>query len=326
MAENTCGEIIQPFIVAVGERVGSDKYQVIGGNGSAALTTPDTRIDLKDRQIYADPSCDLPKFRPDGSLRDIDVLVLDTDQSTVDAVEAISEEVVGDQLKRSVFGLKPIAQLSLQRETPIRSTLGVYLGDRYVNDLQIIEGQPQFSEGYKSIYPFAAPISSETLQTYTLNIPGRVPTPVPHPGETILNYLTRSISGERPKDVEKVEQIADTVLTNYPEIKEWIYDGPGRSKLELARILHTLRESRTMPKVLTVGEHLQILPLPYDLDELYAHPMFMDTFAGEKQRRALVAAAHIKGRAVHFGEKQQKLVTAWLKHIEPRIKKIVHND
>ena len=324
MRERTCGEIIEPFIQALQARPDLPTTQIIGGNGSAALLNEHTVIDLAARTIQAPSDCDLPKFRPDKTLRDMDTLVLSTDQDAISSVKTLAERSIGDQLKISIFGLKPIEVLNRQRSQPLRSVSRVFLADRYVSAAHDEQGRATSIDGFKALYPFQAPIGSETFETFHLSTRGAVNTPTAHPGATILNYLTRSISGLRAKDLAKVAAMAENVLTRYPAIREWIHDGPGKATLDLARVLHTLSEPRRNPRVRRIGTRLQIVP--YTLDELLEHPGLMASTLSHRRRRTLIELSCLKSRLVGVGESSPTLVTFWQKHIEDRLSPIIHDN
>lgn len=315
---------MEPFIRAVQERTDLPDVQLIGGNGSAALLDQETVIDLDAGTIDAPARCDLPRFRPDGSLRDMDTLVLSTDTNDIDRIQSLAEASIGDGLKISVFGLKPLEDLERQQRQPLRSTASVFLGDRYVTTSSDAAGRLTHIDGYKALYPFQAPISFEAMETFQLSTRGRTITPTAHPGATILNYLTRSISGTRAKDLEKVTTMTERVLTACPDVRAWIHDGPGRHLLELARILHTLRQPRRDPQTLQIGTMLSIAPLTVaDLDH---HPMFMATDRNAVGRRSLIELARVKSRVVGTVESNPRIVTFWQNHIEDRLHAVIHND
>ncbi|MGI9613983.1 MAG: hypothetical protein ACR2QO_13825 [Acidimicrobiales bacterium] len=315
---------MEPFVQALTERADRPPVQIIGGNGSAALLNERTVIDLAAGTIEAPAACDLPRFRPDGSLRDMDTLVLSTDQGQIDRIRALAEERIDDGLTISIFGLKPVADLERQRSQPLRSTARVFLGDRYVTTSYDEEGDLVGIDGFKALYPFQAPITTETFETFRLSTEGRTTTPTAHPGTTILNYLTRSISGVRAKDITKVDTMIDNVLTRYPELQEWIHDGPGQDMLKLARILHTLRQPRRQPQVLRLGRHLQIVP--YTLAELDEHQAFMGSSLGRGAQRMVIEMAYLKSHTLGRFEANPTLVTYWQNHIEDRVRAIVHNE
>jgi hypothetical protein len=320
----TCGAIIEPLVLALRGRADLPPVQIIGGNGSAALLDDRTRIDLEARTIEAPADCDLPRFRPDGSLRDLDALALSTDQAEVDRVEALAEELVDGRLLVSVFGLKTVADLEQQRRQPLRSAARVFLGDRYVTIVRDGQGGIVGIDGVKSLYPFQVPISTDTFETFQLSIGGGVATPTAHPGATILNYLTRSISGIRAKDFDKVEAMTGNVLTRYPGVRQWILDGPGRDSFDLARVLHTLGQSRRHPRVLSLGGQLDIVP--YRLGELRRHPGFMAADLAAGVQRTIVEVSHLKGLALARFESSPTIVTFWQKHIEERVRAVIHNE
>jgi len=319
-----CGEIVQPFVDVANYRQDLAQFQIIGGNGSAALKDPATEIDLDAGIIVASNKVNLPRLRDDGTLRDMDVLVLSTNPEEVEAVRELAEGVVADELEVSVFGLKSSVQLADQMSSPVKSSAKVFLSDRYIND-HIDTKHGDFVYGNKAIYPFRGRVPEDFMTTSVLvteGVDGDIPTS--HPGATILNYLTRSISGLRPKDEVKVQDIADNLLGRYPELKEWIIDGPGKGTFEFARILLTLRESKRNPSVLEVGRHLHVEP--YNYDDLVDLDTFIAPNLSPAGQKAVVAVAHAKSRVLHVAESQQKIVTWFQTHMEQRIPGTVHND
>lgn len=324
MGDRTCGAIIEPFVRALADRDDLPDVQIIGGNGSVALLDERTTIDLAAGTIEASPACDLPRYRPDNSLRDMDTLVLTTDREQLERVEALAEESIGDQLKISVFGLKSMAELDEQRSQPTRSTARIFLGDRYVTTSSDENGRVEGIDGFKALYPFQAAITTETFETFELSTEASAATPTAHPGATILSYLTRSISGLRAKDTSKVEAMTENVLTRCPEVREWIHDGPGEDMLDLARILHTLREPRGNPQVLRLGTQLQIVP--YTIAELREHEGFMASGLSDTLQTVIIELSHLKGLLLARFEGNPTIVTFWQKHIEERLSRIVHNE
>ena len=164
----------------------------------------------------------------------------------------------------------------------------------------------------------------EALETWWLQIGNRAARfPVPPPGATILNYLTRSSSGLRPKDAKKVHNMAANLQDKAPDIIEWIVDGPGASQLELARVLHTLREGRHTNRPIHVGNVFDVEQLK--LGSLATHPSFM-LDVNLSTRQGLVEAEHAKSAAMFALEKRPRVVTAWHQHVEPYIGRIVKNS
>lgn len=309
-----CVDIIRPFNEAIG---GREDVQLIGGIGSAALTHPETVIVPEEKRVIAPYDLYLPQYRPDGNLRDFDALVLSYKKEKVAEVEELSEEIMGDELELSLFGLKPIVQLARMKLHPYREGLKQFLSDRYVLE----EEDAGVEVAVKALFPFSVGMNLETLETWRLYIGERdpFPAPIPHPGTVVLNYLTRSISGLRPKDADKVSTIADALFKQAPDMRDWLMDGPGYEQVELARVLQKLSRKGS----LAVGSTLEITPVPESLRE---HSAFMLSDAAPATQAAVLLASYAKARGLRTFESQEKIVTIWQRLGEKRVKKTIHND
>jgi hypothetical protein len=298
-------------------RIGN--VQLFGGVGSFALSHPDVQISSQDKTITAPGDLYLPQYRDDGNRRDLDCLVLSTDADEVREVKTIAEAVVGDELELSVFGLKSLEQLKRRRQFLPLGLVKMIMSDRYV-----IEDTVGIVEATKSTLIADAAMPPSCLESWQLKIGDDHPAfPVPHPGATILNYLTRSISGLRPKDVSKVHNLTANVAAKAREIIDWITDGDGQEQLELARILHTLRESDNTSRAINVGGVLKVDA--YDLGSLKRRE---DLAISSRPilREGLVDIEHAISQLLFFAEKRPRTVTAWQKHVEPHIKLILGNQ
>lgn len=313
----SCIEISEPYFEALQYKQ-VDHVQIMGGVGSAALVDPDLFIDDATQTLIPMANIDLPQFRPGGSKRDLDVLVLSTDQEVIDNEEALARDLIGNELVLSFFGLLKTGVLHQQTSRPLRSTARTFLADRYVNGNQL----GGIEQAQKALYPFSVQIDPSAFETWHLQYNG-ISIPVPHPGTTVLNYLTRSISGLRTKDVSKVTEVADNILGKSPEIKEWMIDGPGQGMLHFARILHGLREPRHSPRTLDVGEHLTITPATPEEIEAATNPLLHG--ASDRERRMSIAMARVKARTIHAAESNQALVDFFQNRLEHRVDGIVKN-
>lgn len=309
-------DLVLPLFDKYAEQ-GVKDVQLFGGIGSAALVQPGTEVNQISSEIIVPEVISLPQRRENGTLRDVDVFVLSADQGRVAARESVGTNIMGDELDLSFFGLRTVPELMSQKDTPVRSAAKRFLADRYVAD-------DVFSDmAFKAVYPFAVRFDLATLITWQMEYQGHS-IPVPHPGTVVMNYLTRSISGLRAKDASKVGAIADNVIRQSPEIKDWIVDGPGRSLLHFARLLHTLREPKRSPEPLEVGEHLTIEPVGQD--EVLLAAQTMTDGLSESEIRLLVAASRMKARLLHKGESLESVVALFQKHVERRINGIVKNN
>lgn len=311
-----CVDILRPFTRTL-EHQNAIDVQLVGGIGSAALVHEDTVIDMEGKNIIAPSDIIVPQFREDGNKRDVDILVLSPDPARQMEIEETAKLHIGSDLDISVFGLHRIAQLQHQIDHPFGwSAMKTFLSDRYVSD-------DTSGLGTKALFPFCAPIDNQALETWNLQIGDSDSVPVPHPGASFLNYLTRSISGLRPKDAKKVGEMASLVFKKQPEIADWIIDGPGISQFELARVLQGLYQPYSKQKALTLGNKITVSP--YTKSELLEHDEFMLREATSNVQIAALGIARAKARALHTFENNPWIVKQWQRHIESHADSLVKN-
>ncbi|MDO4774060.1 MAG: hypothetical protein Q4A37_02970 [Candidatus Saccharibacteria bacterium] len=220
-------DILQPFF----SRYGSDtEVQLIGGAGSAALQHDDVRMSSREGVVRAPKDLFLPTVRDNGSKRDVDVFIASVNPEKINEVEQFLEETVAGQLDVSVFGIHDSELLRQQTAKPlgVRACMA-FTSDRYEN--------PSGDGFVKALFPFMAPIDLESLRPWRLEI-GDTSVHMPHPGMSLINYANRSISGVRQKDEAKLQIMSSTLKDKAPEAIAWCVDGPGRSQLELAKLIH----------------------------------------------------------------------------------------
>lgn len=297
----------------------------MGGIGSAALTHAGTEIFPAERRITTSPDfledpavrMALDPIRADGSRRDLDVLVLSADEEAIAMVEAAAERTVDGQLDVSVFGLHKAVELREQVANPFGwRAFKTFVSDRYLWESGRVD---------KALFPFGVELDREALETWSLEI-GAEEFPVANPSSTVLNYLTRSISGLRPKDADKVDAMAGQVFAKAPELAEWAVDGPGKSQMELASILQTLRRGSSLPlskRQLEVGGVLKIRA--GSVRALNDHPAFMLRHDSADTRDAALAWAVVKARGLGIGESQDWVVTIFRKYFEEMVDGITKN-
>jgi hypothetical protein len=314
-----CAEIVQPFL----EEADGLDYQVFGGIGSFALQQPGAEISRDEKVVWLPKGTDysaLGQFRADGNRRDLDVLIRSTDGEKVKTVERLAEATIQDELAISVFGLHKAETLDKRAAHPILTAANPLrsLADRYVEK----DEQGQITGYRKAAVPFAAADPSlETLETWRLTgLPRGVDMPMPHPGTMILNYLTRSISGLRPKDAEKVGKMTDRVAEKSPEVMGWIHDGPGKSQLQLAEAFYSLRSPKEAGK-LHVGGKLELQQLS-DLTE--DETMMLEH--GSLAAKTAVEISRRKARLLHTAESSGGIVTLYQRYVEPHLQSPVKNN
>lgn len=317
-----CIDIITPFAEALGENPQLPEVQMMGGVGSAALKHPETIILPDEKRIvtsktFTQANPDLSQYRSNGTLRDLDMLVLTDDEAQTQEVEALAKEIIGDQLVVSAFCLREGEHLNAQIRSPFGvKSLKTFLSDRYVMPDGSLE---------KALFPFAVPIDGDFTETWALEV-GDTEFKVANPAATIMNYLTRSVSGLRTKDHAKVEEMATEVFAKAPELEEWAIDGPGQTHKQLADILHALRYADTpMGGRISVGG---VIPLqaPDTIRGLSEIDAFMLPDASRRVQEATITLAAIKSRALGVGESNEKIVRHFQTFFEERLHSITRNS
>jgi len=312
---SNCIEVIRPFAEAL-ELDHISNVQIIGGVNSAALLHPDTEFDVDNREIHAPSSLYLDTHRDDAthSLRDLDVLVLSSSQQQIENIRFYLKQTVGDELESSVFGIRTAETLKRQIDRPFGLVaLRTFLSDRYNN--------PYGPGLVKSLYPFSVDIDPESIKPWTLTF-GESKMFVPAPPLAVANYACRSISGVRPKDLAKVNALAENIFIKSPELRDWAIDGPGKSQVELGLLLRSLTPNKDHPDIFRVGR--PIVPL-YDLIENEA---FIPKDLSYNKQKRLLSITAFKAQGLSFLESNPLVVAFFQKFVERQslISAIVNND
>jgi len=320
-----CLDIIVPFNEALYADHALPEVQLMGGIASVALQHPGTEIRVDERCIVAPKGFlqdetvleALRPLRKNGTLRDLDALVLSTDQAKIDSVEALAEQKIGQRLDISVFGLHKAAQLREQVANPSGwQVLKTFVSDRYVDDDSTIR---------KALFPFAVEMPPDALEPYSLEVGDHV-FQTANPAAAVLNYWTRSISGLRPKDADKVQTMASRVFDKAPELVDWSIDGPGRSQMKLAAIFHTLRWANSWTRAnrqLELGGALQVRA--GSVRALAQDESFMLPDADANTRDGALAMALVKSRGLGIPESNDTIVKLFQTYVEPLIDTITKN-
>lgn len=317
-----CIDIVEPYLRDVC-RAGMPDVQLLGGVGSVALLHETTQIKFDEQRIVAPADLSLSNFRDDGNLRDVETLVVSSNKHDLEMVRDSAIRHIGNSLIIEVFGFQDGSKIDEVLAEPLsHKNLKIFLSDRYIIGTESETTDTPVTQ--RMLFPFSTPIDPEALKTWTIEIGDRFEIPVPSPGAIFLNYITRSISGIRAKDSQKVQKMGKSIFEKSPEFLDWIMDGPGKSQFDFARVLHTLRESRQNPRDLLIGDRLNLRALPYH--DLPDHPSFMLSGRDLKTQRIALELAKLKARGLHMAESMPYAVTFFQKYIEPKISNIIHNN
>ena len=183
------------------------------------------------------------------------------------------------------------------------------------------DGRPEAIQ--KSLFPFAADMDPESFENWRLFIgeKDKYPMPIPPPGSIMLNYFTRAAYGLRHKDREKIMAMASNIAQKNPGVRDWIMDGPGRSQMELARILNQLGNKGRLVST-PVAEVGGIE------GDLTAHPAYMIGNLPPHIQGIVMGITRTIAVADNWFESSPKRVDFWQRRIMSlkQVTSIIHND
>ncbi len=274
--------------------------QIIGGLASTATADPASRFSVDDATIGVPKDFYLPAIRGNGSRRDVDVFVNSTDDKFIEKVRQDLTEIVDGRLDVSVFGV-------IERELPHNlgfAALKTFLADRY--------NLPGSDEMVKALYPFSAPIDPSGLEPWRVEGDG-FSFHMPHPSMSLLNYCNRSISGVRAKDADKVSALAARLQAESSKFYEWTTDGPGKSQLELARLIHSAGVGiEPLNHVLPESQNIKKMTK----DETLENPYFMLRDDPSMIQKIALAQFAFKAKSLRFFESSATVRAVFQKYAE----------
>ena len=171
-------------------------YNVVGGLGLHAVTNA-AEIDWDNHVVYLPSGVYLPCLRENGTVRDLDTLVQSTDKTVVKSCRQEITDAIGDKLVVSAFGLNPYEKN--------RRGIFDFVGDRYVDD----EGRLYWRLG-----GIETEIPPASLDQWLVKRDGETVCAILNPIAQLGAYGCRSITGWRPKDTEKVEELIKVIMPN----------------------------------------------------------------------------------------------------------------
>ena len=171
-------------------------YNVVGGLGLHAVTNA-AKIDWDNHVVCLPNDVHLPRLRDNGTVRDLDTLVQSTDKVVVKGCQRKITDAVGDELVISAFGLNPYEEN--------RRGIFDFVGDRYADE----EGRLYWRLG-----GIETEIPSASLDQWLVKRDGETVCAILNPIAQLGAYGCRSITGWRPKDKEKVEELIKVIMPN----------------------------------------------------------------------------------------------------------------
>lgn len=307
---NNSIEILKPFAKAL-EQESLPKIQIIGGVASAALIHPDTIINVRQKEVIAPDDLYLSNIRSNGTLRDLDILVMSSLADDICLIKDCFTKTINGGLDPSIFGFKKSEVLERQINRPLGFVAcRTFLSDRYelANNAMV-----------KSLFPFSTAINPESLESWNLNI-GDINISIPNPAMLIINYLSRSISGVRFKDIEKVNRLSSNIFSKAPELRDWALGGPAASQVELSLALRSLTPNKKHDDVLKINRPLE------NTDSLIDSELFMLPELKNHEKRQVIGIAALKANSISALESNGFVANFVQRHVEHRIGSIINND
>src|SRR6266702_893187 len=209
-----CYEVLGEVDAALREALPPDdpRYLVVGGVVSSALIASSTKIDTAGQVITPTMVASDRVVRPNGTCRDIDILVPRLlGETEVDVLMTAVQDAVDGKMVVSVFGFDEhiAAPTRLQRGA---ASLTSFISRRTIDRQEALR---------YSLFPLEQEVAAETYDPWTLVLPTAKATTlqVLHPVGHVLAYDMRSISGRRAKDQAKVSEMARRVFAD-PRLNE----------------------------------------------------------------------------------------------------------
>lgn len=218
-------------------------YFVVGGITSAALAHSATIIDCDNRRIIAAEKSDIATRRPNGTLRDVDILVGGMiSPILMSEIRRDLDRNLNGSLEVSVFGFDGYGNHAHERSGWISRRL-----------------QKGHDDYFYQLGPVVQQVHRDSYEPWTLELPkdmGGVS--VLHPAGHLAAYAMRSISGIRAKDTEKFTQMRSNIL-QHPELKDDLHHGSFKEWKQFADTLTAIRRGQPL-------EHDNIQPGTTDRD------------------------------------------------------------
>ena len=184
----------------------SVQYRMLGGTAIQA-TLQAVSIEPESRIIVPHPGLRLSTTRENGTLRDVDYLVMTTDEQKIKSISSALTKEIGSKAIVSVFGIQPHAQL-LQQQWKRR--ILDFTSERSIDDA---------GNMYYSCNPVMQQVNPRSYEPWHIQLPNGSIVPTLSPEALKAAYYIRSIGGLRPRDKKKTETLEKTMDRCWPEHK-----------------------------------------------------------------------------------------------------------
>lgn len=181
------------------------QYRMLGGTALKAMTSMQS-VDANTKEIVVDNNLALSTVRENRTLRDVDYLVLTTNESKISSIKYSLEKELGDKVVTSVFGLNRYEQ-QVNRSYPIKMI--DFTSDRLIDNNGKL---------YYYCHPAIAAVNAESYEEWRINMGNqKVSIPTLSPEAIRAAYLIRSVGGLRPRDASKINELDKSLEKYWPE-------------------------------------------------------------------------------------------------------------
>ena len=182
-------------------------YYIVGGVVSNLLADRETTYDFTNRIVTPRPNIELSNYRNDGTLRDLDILILSPLSSNhLKYLEKVVFQAVDGLLVPSIFGLKEHEE----NRNRVKANLLDWVSRRTIDENGVLRYE---------LFPISQEVSRKSFDPWYFQTKFNSKlTPMLHPVGHLSAYYIRSISGLRSRDQQKVELMHQNILSNAPEL------------------------------------------------------------------------------------------------------------
>ncbi len=220
-------------------------YFIVGGVVSNILADNRTVYDVPNRLVLPDRSLELSNYRDDGSLRDIDVLILKKISTNhLKYIEKVVLESIDGLLVPSVFGLNEYNP----NRNRFKANLLDWVSKRTIDENGVLSYE---------LFPLSQRVDRKSYEPWHFQTkPSQPMLPMLHPVGHLTAYSIRSISGLRPKDQQKVDRMRQNLYDAAPELFENLEESGLSGWLEFSDSLKELIESPRPIKGIKHGDFI----------------------------------------------------------------------
>lgn len=185
------------------------QYRVLGGTATTAVIEANAFLP-NDKKIAAPPEIHIPNIRDNGTVRDIDFLVMTTDPDKIAAIHKDVKEAAGKNAVVSVFGIPRHEEMMARSKWDGR--LKDFTSERTID----ADGNM-----YYLCHPIVQQVRTASYDQWEVQIEGGRNFTTLSPVALQAAYRIRSLGGERPRDHKKTMDMEVSMMHKWPEHEEY---------------------------------------------------------------------------------------------------------